>query len=71
VRVLRQLDELINHSLLKNVAVSCCSSAPKSMVKRVLVIVSSKSTASPPNWYSIFSGIALDSGEPIEVDQAE
>jgi hypothetical protein len=41
------------------------------MVKRVLVIVSGKSTAEPPNWYSIFAGCTLASGEPVEVDQAE
>jgi hypothetical protein len=41
------------------------------MVKRILVIVSSKSTAQPPNWYSVFSGCKLASGEAIEVDQAE
>jgi hypothetical protein len=41
------------------------------MVKRVLVIVSSKSTAEPPNWYNIFSGCHLASGEAVEVDQAE
>jgi hypothetical protein len=41
------------------------------MVKRVLVIVSGKSTAEPPNWYQIFSGCTLASGEPVEVDQAE
>ena len=41
------------------------------MVKRVLVIVSSKATASPPNWYKIFAGCTLASGEVVEVDQAE
>jgi hypothetical protein len=41
------------------------------MVKRVLVIVSSKSTAEPPNWYSVFAGCTLASGESVEVDQAE
>jgi hypothetical protein len=41
------------------------------MVKRILVIVSGKSTAQPPNWYNVFSGCKLASGEAIEVDQAE
>jgi hypothetical protein len=41
------------------------------MVKRVLVIVSGKSTAEPANWYNIFSGCTLASGEPVEVDQSE
>jgi hypothetical protein len=41
------------------------------MVKRILVIVSSKSTAQPPNWYNVFSGCKLASGEAVEVDQAE
>jgi hypothetical protein len=41
------------------------------MVKRVLVIVSGKSTAQPANWYNVFAGCHLASGEPVEVDQAE
>jgi hypothetical protein len=41
------------------------------MVKRVLVIVSGKSAALPPNWYNVFSGCKLASGEALEVDQAE
>ena len=41
------------------------------MVKRILVIVSGKSTALPPNWYNVFAGCTLASGEALEVDQAE